>query len=65
MPDLWKTLKDGVLKACDQVCRKKKEGRSGLWAKLNVIKSQILEKIKIKQNSMQNCKIGFIGNVVV
>ena len=23
-PDLWKTFKDGVLKACDEVCGKKK-----------------------------------------
>ena len=23
-PDLWKTFKDGVLKACDKVCEKKK-----------------------------------------
>ena len=26
-PDLWKTLKDGVLKACDEVCGKKKSSR--------------------------------------
>ena len=26
-PDLWKTFKDGVLKACDEVCGKKKSGR--------------------------------------
>ena len=23
VPDLWKTFKDGVLKACDEVCGKK------------------------------------------
>ena len=26
-PDLWKTFKDGVLKACDEVCGKKKSRR--------------------------------------
>ena len=26
-PDLWKTFKDGVLEACDEVCGKKKSGR--------------------------------------
>ena len=26
-PDLWKTFKDGVLKVCDEVCRKNKSRR--------------------------------------
>ena len=26
-PDLWKTFKDGVLKACDELCGKKKSRR--------------------------------------
>ena len=27
VPDLWKTFKDGVLKACNEVCGKKKSRR--------------------------------------
>ena len=27
VPNLWKTLTDGVLKACDEVCGKKKSRR--------------------------------------
>ena len=27
MPNLWKTFKDGVLKACDEVCGTKKSRR--------------------------------------
>ena len=27
MPDLWKTFKNGFLKACNEVCRKKKSRR--------------------------------------
>ena len=32
-PDLWKTFKDGVLKACDEVCGKKKfmRDRGDIW----------------------------------
>ena len=34
-PDLWKTFKDGVLKACDEMCEKKKcrrdEGDMWWW----------------------------------
>ena len=34
-PDLWKTFKDGVLKACDELCGKKmlrrKGGNTWLW----------------------------------
>ena len=32
-PDLWKTFKDGVLKACDEVCEKKKyrRDRADMW----------------------------------
>ena len=34
--DLWKTFKDGVLKACDEVCKKKsRQNRGGMswWNK--------------------------------
>ena len=32
VPDLWKTFKDGVLKACDEVCGKKYRGDQGdMW----------------------------------
>ena len=32
-PDLWKTFKDGVLKACDELCGKKKSrrDRGDMW----------------------------------
>ena len=32
-PDLWKTFKDGLLKACDEVCGKKKfrRDRGDMW----------------------------------
>ena len=31
-PDLWKTFKDGVLKACDEVCGKKsRRDRGDMW----------------------------------
>ena len=31
--DLWKTFKDGVLKACDEVCEKKtsRKDRGDMW----------------------------------
>ena len=32
-PDLWKTFKDGILKACDEVCgtKKSRRDRGDMW----------------------------------
>ena len=45
-PDLWKTFKDGVLKACDEVCGKKKSGkdRGNMWWWNEEVKDTIARK---------------------
>ena len=45
-PDLWKTFKDGVLKACDKVCGKKKSrrDRGDMWWWNKEIKDTIARK---------------------
>ena len=42
-PDLWKTSKDGVVKACDEVCGKKKSrrDRGDLWGWNEEVKESI------------------------
>ena len=45
-PDMWKTFKDGVLKACDEVCRKKKfrRNRGDMWWWNEEVKDTIARK---------------------
>ena len=45
-PDLWKTFKDGVLKACDEVCGKKKSRRDqeNMWWLNEEVKDTIARK---------------------
>ena len=45
-PDLWKTFKDGVLKACDEVCGKKKSRRDqgDMWWWNEEVKDTIARK---------------------
>ena len=45
-PDLWKTFKDGVLKACDEVCGKKKSRRDqgDIWWWNEEVKDTIARK---------------------
>ena len=45
-PDLWKTFKDGVLKACDEVCGKKKSrrDRGDMWWWNEEVKDTIARK---------------------
>ena len=45
-PDLWKTFKDGVLKACDEVCGKKKFRRDqgDMWWCNDEVKDTITRK---------------------
>ena len=41
-PNLWKTFKDGVLKACDEVCEKKsRKDRGDMWWWNNEVKDTI------------------------
>ena len=45
-PDLWKTFKDGVLKACDELCGKKKSRRDqgDMWWWNEEVKDTITRK---------------------
>ena len=45
-PDLWKTFKDGVLKACDELCGKKKSRRDqgDMWRWNEEVKDIITRK---------------------
>ena len=45
-PDLWKTFKDSVLKACDEGCGKKKSGRDrgDMWWLNEEVKDTIARK---------------------
>ena len=45
-PDMWKTFKDGVLKACDEVCRMKKfrRDRGDMWWWNEEVKDTIARK---------------------
>ena len=45
-PDLWKTFKDGALKACDEVCGKKKSrrNRGDMWQWNEEVKDTIARK---------------------
>ena len=46
VPDLWKSFKDGVLKACDQVCGKKKSRRDqgDMWSWNEEVKNTMAKK---------------------
>ena len=45
-PDLWKTFRDGVLKACDELCGKKKSRRDqgDMWWRNEEVKDTITRK---------------------
>ena len=49
-PDLWKTFKDGFLKACDEVCEKKKSRRDqgDMWWWNEEVKDIIAKKRHLK-----------------
>ena len=55
-PDLWKYFKEGVLKACDEVCGKKKgrrdQGDTYWW------KEDVKEAIARKDSYKEVCKSG-------
>ena len=54
VPNLWGHFKDGVLKACDEVCGKKRGRRSGdTWWWNKEVKEAILRK---KEANMAKCQ---------
>ena len=54
MPNLWEHFKDGVLKACDEVCWKKRRSKGDtLWWKKEV-KEAVSRKIEAHKAMCQN-----------